>query len=627
MRTQPRRWIFPAAIFVATCFGVFVLPFFFPPPYLAGISIANVAGFNNKVAAIAAGFLSGLVFWIAYRESRTEPRSESRDDGPISPRVVWLATLASGLVLTVLVCLVIRSHRRYLFDAGYFIEQITLHIDYGRRIYRQLDFPYGPLLFSGPVFLHALLSPFHVSIVSAYYATLVIEHLVGLLLVAYVVNALPMRRIWKTLLFLLCAIATIQLSLGLNYTFLRFIAGPAFLVLASRHRRPWFVAVCFLVGEMVNLALSPEMGVAFCAAGVAYAVYFSFTEGRAWLAAAAAPIVAFVVFLLLMDRDYLRMMRMFARGINNFVVEPLPHILLFLFALIWLVPWCVARFLRQRRPEAPLLAALYLFSIALVPVSFGRADPGHVFYNGLALFSLSMVAVSSLRPRRQALWAACVAGVFLWTIIMTDYPYAYQAKGAFYESVFGYQPDGFRHAISVYTRTHSLAAAKNSLTKIYEDHSFHIEQLDAVIGKAPIATPLELPLYVEDELRSTGQYVPSFYFAMRGPYDAAAENHVIREMNAVPWLLLRKRARVHEIETPKDTRVVLGFQLPYPVKHPPYVIGDRFTQNVRTHWQPYAEIGDYVVYRRRDTPLPLPRMGASTLTVSAAGQQQDDRIK
>ena len=55
-----QRWYFPLCILLATCFGVFLLPFLLPPPYLAGVSAANVAGFNNKVAALAAAALRNL---------------------------------------------------------------------------------------------------------------------------------------------------------------------------------------------------------------------------------------------------------------------------------------------------------------------------------------------------------------------------------------------------------------------------------------------------------------------------------------------------------------------------------------------------------------------------------------
>src|ERR1700730_7011267 len=73
-----QRWYFPLCILLATCFGVFVLPFLLPPPYLAGISAANVAGYNNKVASLAAAALGTLVCFAALRWPRPyEGRSGS----------------------------------------------------------------------------------------------------------------------------------------------------------------------------------------------------------------------------------------------------------------------------------------------------------------------------------------------------------------------------------------------------------------------------------------------------------------------------------------------------------------------------------------------------------------------
>ena len=95
------------------------------------------------------------------------------------------------------------------------------------------------------------------------------------------------------------------------------------------------------------------------------------------------------------------MLKLFARGIANFIVEPNPYVLAFLFALVWLVPLMLARFVREARPEAPLLAALYVFSVAMLPVAFGRADPGHVFFTGIGIYLLSLVAISDLHPYQQ----------------------------------------------------------------------------------------------------------------------------------------------------------------------------------------------------------------------------------
>src|SRR3984893_11903954 len=87
-----QRWYFPLCILLATCFGVFVLPFLLPPPYLAGISAANVAGFNNKVASLAAAALGTCVFFTALRWPRSGPEQGNADFGKL-PRLLVLTTV------------------------------------------------------------------------------------------------------------------------------------------------------------------------------------------------------------------------------------------------------------------------------------------------------------------------------------------------------------------------------------------------------------------------------------------------------------------------------------------------------------------------------------------------------
>ncbi len=73
----------------------------------------------------------------------------------------------------------------------------------------------------GPVVVHRLLSPWDASLETAYWVTLVGEHMIGLLLVAYVLNRLPILRRWKIVFFLVCALNTVPFTYGLNYTFFR----------------------------------------------------------------------------------------------------------------------------------------------------------------------------------------------------------------------------------------------------------------------------------------------------------------------------------------------------------------------------------------------------------------------
>ncbi len=223
----------------------------------------------------------------------------------------------------------------------------------------------------GPVVVHRLLSPWDASLETAYWVTLVGEHMIGLLLVAYVLNRLPILRRWKIVFFLVCALNTIPFTYGLNYTFFRALGAVALLVAASRMRAPGWAFGWLFAGQVISLGISPEMGFRFAAAGIASAVYMVFIAGRAWLACVVSPLVAAVVFFMMAGPGYLRMLKMFAHGIYNFVVEPLPHVLLFLLAFVWLVPLALARSMLDADTNTPLLMALYVFPLRSYPSPSG----------------------------------------------------------------------------------------------------------------------------------------------------------------------------------------------------------------------------------------------------------------
>jgi hypothetical protein len=602
-----QRWYFPLCIFLATCFGVFVLPFLLPPPYLAGVSAANVAGFNNKVASLASAALGTFVGFAALRWPRVQ-RARSGGDFRRIPRPLIIATaIFCGCMVAVLSYLIAISRQNY-GDGSYFIRQIGMHVDYGRKLYDQIELPYGPLLFYGPVMVKALLSPLHASTKAAYYTTLVLEHVVGLLLVAYVLDRLPILRKWKIIFLLLCLLHTYPFGFGLNYTFFRFILPIAFLVLAAGQTRPWRLGACLFAGQAASLSLSPELGLAFGASSVAYAAYYFLTAGRAWLVAVLAPFMATAAFLLLAGAGYLRMLKLFARGIANFVVEPLPYILVFLFALIWLVPLMLARFFREARPEAPLLAALYVYSVALLPVAFGRDDPGHVLFSGIGIYLLSLVAISEMRPLQQVAWVTCVVLVLTWTAFVDDEFYWPMLRTRIHYDTSHWQDHGLMRAAHAFTQRLSPAAEKALFSTGPTDYSdyqpFDLKSLQAIVGNDPVALPLNVPLPVEEALRSSGQFIPTFYDGEWSILDASAEDRQLEELNAARWALIPKGPIVRFSETQESVAPYLGHRLPYrspyPMKREPYVIGKRFEKNLQANWQPYAEVGKYEVYRRRD---------------------------
>lgn len=138
----------------------------------------------------------------------------------------------------------------------------------------------------------------------------------------------------------------------------------------------------------------------------------------------------------------------------------------------------------------------------------------------------------------------------------------------------------------------------------YADYdTFDLTGLQRVVGEDPVALPVTVPLPVEEALKSSGQFVPTFYQFEWSVLDASAEDRQIKEMNASRWALLPKEPLRMFTETPDSVAPYLGHRLPYrspyPMKREPYVIGRRFQENLQTNWQLYAEVGKYEVYRRR----------------------------
>ena len=465
----------------------------------------------------------------------------------------------------------------YTHDWGYFINRASMHADFGRRLYTQIEFSYGPLLFYGPIAMRVILRPFHASMADAYLATLLLETVIGLLLVAYVTDHLPMSRQWKAAIFSLMAASMVVGNMGLNYTFFRFAPPLAFLTMVSQRKRPWAAALWIFAGEAVCLGLSPEIGFAFLVGSFAFALYQCFTQGRPWILAAAAPLLSAATFLLIAGMPYLRMLAMFSRGISGFPVEPLPHILLFLFAMVWLVPVSLARFFRLRRPEAPMLAGLFVVSMALVPAAFGRADPGHVLWNGLSLFLLSIVAISSKRRWQQITWTACLTLVFLWMCILN--------------LLVGRSEIGpVLHGAVARWRGKPIATPQR-------DGGFNLQSLQAIVGHDPVATPEEVPLQVEESLQESGQYVPPLYYFAMSVLDADAEERQIQDFNQSKWALIPAGPTFRNVERPEDLKNVLGLQLPYRTKRPVYVVGLRFAQNLAENWRVRGRMGNYLVYQ------------------------------
>lgn len=594
-RLSRLQWLFGLALLTATAFGVFALPFLFPPALFPMVSAANLAGFNNKLAAIAAAVAATLAIVARLLWPSLTLRRRSF---PTPPLPGWLVIAVPAVYVGTLAALALYMAElplREILDAAYFLNQIGNHVLYGRQLYTQIEFPYGPLLFASTTIVHALLTPLHASLTTSYYVNLLLQHLAGILLLAYITNSLPMSRAWKSFLFVALTFATFNFDFGLNYTLFRFTIAPASLVLISRIRGLAPALAAIFLGEILCLSISPEMGFGFAAGAIAFALHRAWLGPQLWLVAVPAPPVAAALFLWLNGGGYLLMMGMFAKGVFNLLVEPQPNVLVFLLALVWFTPIALARALRERSPDSPRMVALFFYTLALLPVAFGRADGGHILLNGFPALLLAGVALSGSRRSTQAVYAAAFALsiLLLWTIAARFY--RDRMREHLHASIH-FHPDWLvtRATLALLRPRHPALATHLEAAPV--EPAFSIDQLRAVTHD-PVITPEFVPLRVENDLKASHQYVPTFYYF--GPaLDQAGAVRQTDELNRYGWALVPVEAPYRYTETPASTAPLLGLRFPYrSIRQPPWIAGDLLAGTLEHTWVPVQRIGDFMLYR------------------------------
>jgi hypothetical protein len=555
-----------STIGVLTAVGVFLLPFLFPPSR-PSLSAAYTAGFNNRVAAVAAVFVAVLSFALAWKFHFFPNRTQNPDR---EPTPIWLviSCVAVSAAVTAAVAYLLCKVDLASVDNRYFLEYMDDVSRYHQRIYVDFSFAYGPLLLYFPLFMHWVLRPLHIGIEGSYYVSLTVAIVLGQVILWRTLEALPLSRKIKSITLCVFSIVSMCPVMGLNYTLIRFLAPFSILLFASRIKKPSLVALAFFISEFLLLGISPELGLAFAAGACFYAICMTAKHGPAWIPVIAAPLVAAGAFLPIAGPHYLDTMRNYSHGDFNLVVEPLGYIILFLIATVWLVPRMLAGAFRQRRPEALLLASLFVVCLALVPPAFGRCDPLHVFFNGAGMFLLASAAIWGYSERIRNIWFFCLVCSVLWMQLAN----------------FVHRPD-VKQAVGLHP-------------EVFQQNWIDISQLESIVGDAKISVPFWVPLGVENELKRSGHFIPdreSFNLLVTNP---DAETARMARMDRAQWVLIPKKDP-HYRETPSNTSPILGIGYTfYPMRRVPYVYGAILIKELETHWTRVATVGDWIVYRQ-----------------------------
>ncbi|HEY5330173.1 MAG TPA: hypothetical protein VIJ79_09840 [Acidobacteriaceae bacterium] len=590
-------WIACLLVCAVAALAVFVLPLHVPVAFQPAVSASYIAGFNNRAASLAAAAIGGCVLlWAWYRSRGDNPFVDRDVSGDrISLRFCAIVIALTCIFFAVSGWLVAASHLRYLADAGYFIEQMSSHAEYGGALYTQLEFAYGPLLFYPTILLHAAL---HCGWMPAYFLTLTLDQSLGLALLAYVLNELPIRGRDRRIGFVLLAIGALNPIFGLNYTFFRFITAFAILLFATRTQSLARNMTLLVAGEVLLLGISPEQGFAFLVGTVAFAGLQAWRSGAKWLLVAVAPVLGAGVFLLFAGRSYLCMLHSFAKGALSLPVAPYPHLLIFLFAVVWLVPFAIGESLGSSEPSGVRMAACYALGIGLLPAALGRCDPLHVFFNGAGLLVLSLIAIRSRPLAQRTAWLAALVLFVAWQQWVNNRLLFDSSVDTVRLAIMPHLPERMRE--SLLSHLPANLAGQLRPNPADADDQLDIPALEQQVGSDLVATPLEVEPSIEVALKRSHHYHPDFYAYGVDLFSAPAEARKIADMNEAEWALLPSNLDEPFIETPQTLDGVQGFTFPYRARNPiPFYPGLAFAENLKTHWIPVKTLDAYTLYKRR----------------------------
>jgi hypothetical protein len=601
-------YLLATLVYVAALFLTLVLPLWVPMAPTTMISAAYLTGFNTRVADIAGVAVSCGVLWLAWKGrlgGYGPPPSKTR----MGLRFVTVTIVVLLSTLSFACWIVTVAQVRYHSDAGYFREQLASFVLNGRHLYTQLEFPYGPILMLISVWVYRALHPFGVSITGAYFTSMVLAQAIGMVALAYAMNQLPMREWHRRVGFVVLAGGACVSLLGMNYTHLRFVPPLALLLLVPKLRSRAAIVALLTVGEMVEFAISPEVGLAFLAACWCYAVW-RWPEDR-WYSVAAVVLPALGTAVLLLSlNSYLRMLIAFGRGNFNLPLQPITHILIFLFAFTWLVPRYIGYTMREQdrsSRDLAVLVALFGYSIGMIPSTFARCDPLHVFFNGIPVLVLSLAAVSRVTARAGAVWVFCLVVLVGWMHYVNVRLDQMQIADAVHAGLMPRLPARARRLLLRATRRVAPGVTTILAAPASPPALLDMQRLEAIVGHDTIATPDDIDWPVEEQLRQTGHFRPDFFSFMASVISLDRERQKVASMDAARWALLPEPPEGIWTETPEMLGVLQGISLPYPVRHRPlYLHNSVLHQDLLEHWRPVADFGRYRLYQNLAPRSPSP---------------------
>jgi hypothetical protein len=531
-----RAWPLAAAIIVAVvcAAGVLWLPWHLPFAVKPVFSDAQSVGFVNRTAEISLGIGALAMFaiaWIGRLPSR--PFLTLRPEGARVSRWLLIAAMVAGVAVFATLALVFREHP--FAEAAYFVDR-GLYLVNGSRPYIDFEFSYGPLLLYPQYLLWEVLRPIGVSVATAYYLCFAAASVTSLWLLSFVVDRLTLSRALKNALFASVALFDIlQIGMGLDDSLVRFVTHLALLLavlafaaraksrLASAAAAVGAVAFCF--------AISPEIGIALLVGLLAaFGVKVLRGDRRSWVPIGGLGLLALGLLVLIQSMSTFLG---FAGGAFYFPVFPGPPALLYLGCLL-LLAWGAGRAMRDIDADIAALQAGWLAAaLVLVAAALGRADFGHIFWDGLGVFLVAPAIVYSWR--RWASWGLVATTAATFLAVFAGYGVIY-LRGPAIVAALGAGTLSPSQATQVANVVGADARWVAARAKTAGRKTPTPSQLAAIEALRSVAVPWQLESPIGPALATRGALAPSY--GTTGVSTSADEQRLEGAVSKARWLLL-----------------------------------------------------------------------------------------
>ncbi len=576
-----RQRALQAILWTLTGFGIFWLPYRVPAPMSGVCSLSADVGFNNHAAVLAAGI--GLLLLTALqlvtnRSARpTTVPSEDMHRG-LGRMFVALALLQGTIAIYFFWLL---RHQWYLGEGNQFINRLY-YVQEHLLPYRDFQFTYGPPFLYIPYAFHLL---FGMSMRSAYFVALYLFQFAGLFfLFSLLRHAKPFSLAARWILLILGLPYILGVSLGLQYTAVRFLAPYAALLVCDRilgSAAPGFVRLTLITAASIfaMFLISPEMGLSFIPALLIY-FWFKTSHSFGQIAGVLCGLGLATTIVMTALREQVDLVGGYSSGGGSYPLLASPFLLVYLYSVLRLIPRSAAALLSRTPPAMPfptaLMAGFVVQAAALIPGALSRPQIWDVYGYGTGVLLLLML---SLRRNTLASRMYLAAAAFTFVIL---FPVA---------SFFQYRPlIGLVRASARHSRGTDPAIADSSGLA-----AFH--SLCVPYGESPL---LKL-------LTGSGKLSPDYFDGRINLLTPRQVKRKIADISRCPYIITTPG--MFNIQDERDPRlaamtqnwVKLTFMYPFDVDLKIDSCGRMLlplSQYIRTHYCETRQLsGGYSVYR------------------------------